>query len=58
MTEILPHAAKSPQVVFDDEIFEAHVAGKLRVELKAPLEIHPDVAAKYASAVAAAAAGI
>jgi malate dehydrogenase (oxaloacetate-decarboxylating) len=30
---------KSPQIVVgDDEIFEAHVAGKLSVELKAPLD--------------------
>jgi hypothetical protein len=32
---------QTPQVVIsDEEIFEAHVAGKLSVELKAPLDTH------------------
>lgn len=44
MSEIAPHAVKSalvespPIVIGDEEIFEAHVAGKLSVELKAPLD--------------------
>ena len=40
MTETLPQDTRTPQVqVSDEEIFDAHVGGKLSVELKAPLSI-------------------
>jgi malate dehydrogenase (oxaloacetate-decarboxylating) len=44
---------KSPQVVVaDDEIFEAHVAGKLSVELKAPLDTRRALSIAYTPGVA------
>ncbi len=47
------HPAKSPQVVVaDDEIFEAHVAGKLSVELKAPLDTQRALSIAYTPGVA------
>ncbi len=37
MTETLPQDTRTPQVqVSDEEIFDAHVGGKLSVEMKAP----------------------
>ena len=39
MFDSVPQAVMSPHVVVaDDEIFDAHVAGKLSVALKAPLD--------------------
>jgi len=39
VTETVQQDAQGPQIVLgDDEIFEAHIAGKLSVELKAPLD--------------------
>jgi malate dehydrogenase (oxaloacetate-decarboxylating) len=52
---------ENPQVVVtDEEIFEAHVVGKLSVELTAPLDTQRALSIGYtpASAVAAAAAEI
>jgi len=51
--EYVPQAVKSPQVVVgDEEIFEAHVAGKLSVELKAPLDTQRALAIAYTPGVA------
>jgi malate dehydrogenase (oxaloacetate-decarboxylating) len=51
--EILPPAVKSPQVVVgDDEIFAAHVAGKISVELKAPLDTQRALSIAYTPGVA------
>jgi malate dehydrogenase (oxaloacetate-decarboxylating) len=53
MPENVPHAAKSPQIVIgDEEIFEAHVAGKLSVELKAPLDTQRALSIAYTPGVA------
>ncbi|MBV9091246.1 MAG: NADP-dependent malic enzyme [Mycobacteriaceae bacterium] len=53
MPEYVPQAVKSPQVVVgDEEIFEAHVAGKLSVELKAPLDTQRALAIAYTPGVA------
>ncbi|HEX7322482.1 MAG TPA: NAD-dependent malic enzyme, partial [Mycobacterium sp.] len=39
MPENAPRPAQSPQIVVgDEEIFEAHAAGKLSLELKSPLD--------------------
>ncbi len=49
----MPHEVKTPQVVIDDEeIFEAHVAGKLSVELKAPLDTQRALSIAYTPGVA------
>jgi malate dehydrogenase (oxaloacetate-decarboxylating) len=58
VSEIAPPAvdcppAKSPQVVVgNEEIFEAHVAGKLSVELKAPLDTQRALSIAYTPGVA------
>ncbi|HME50307.1 NADP-dependent malic enzyme [Mycobacterium sp.] len=58
MFEIVPQAVKSapekcPQVVVaDDEIFEAHVGGKLSVQLKAPLDTRRALSIAYTPGVA------
>jgi malate dehydrogenase (oxaloacetate-decarboxylating) len=45
--------AENPQVVIsDEEIFEAHVAGKLSVEVKAPLDTQRALAIAYTPGVA------
>ena len=45
--------AKTPQVVIgDEEIFEAHVAGKLSVELKSPLDTQRALSIAYTPGVA------
>ena len=45
--------AETPQVVIsDEEIFEAHVAGKLSVELKAPLDTQRALSIAYTPGVA------
>ena len=47
------HDAKTPQVVIgDEEIFEAHVGGKLSVELKAPLDTQRALSIAYTPGVA------
>jgi len=44
---------ENPQVVAtDEEIFEAHVAGKLSVELKAPLDTQRALSVAYTPGVA------
>jgi malate dehydrogenase (oxaloacetate-decarboxylating) len=49
----VPQGVKSPQVVIgDDEIFEAHVGGKLSVELKSPLDTQRALSIAYTPGVA------
>jgi malate dehydrogenase (oxaloacetate-decarboxylating) len=49
----MPQAVKSPQVIIsDDEIFAAHVAGKISVELKAPLDTQRALSLAYTPGVA------
>src|SRR3979409_670397 len=44
---------KTPQIVIgDEEIFEAHVSGKLSVELKAPLDTQRALSIAYTPGVA------
>jgi malate dehydrogenase (oxaloacetate-decarboxylating) len=51
--ENAPHSAKSPPIVIgDEEIFEAHLAGKLSVELKAPLDTQRALSIAYTPGVA------
>jgi malate dehydrogenase (oxaloacetate-decarboxylating) len=53
VSEIVPYAVKSPQIVIgDEEIFEAHVAGKLSVELMAPLDTQRALSIAYTPGVA------
>jgi malate dehydrogenase (oxaloacetate-decarboxylating) len=53
VSEIAPRALKSPQIlVGDEEIFEAHVAGKLSVQLKAPLDTQRALSIAYTPGVA------
>ena len=53
MSESVRHDAKTPQVVVgDEEIFEAHVGGKLSVELKAPLDTQRALSIAYTPGVA------
>jgi malate dehydrogenase (oxaloacetate-decarboxylating) len=53
VSEYVPHAVKSSQIVIgDEEIFEAHVAGKLSVELKAPLDTQRALSIAYTPGVA------
>ncbi len=53
MTETVPQDAKTPQVlVGDEEIFDAHVGGKLSVELKAPLDTQRALSIAYTPGVA------
>jgi len=52
-----PHAEESPPespqvVITDEEIFEAHVAGKLSVELKSPLDTQRALSIAYTPGVA------
>ena len=53
MTESVQQDAAAPQVLIsDDEIFEAHVAGKLSVELKSPLDTQRALSIAYTPGVA------
>ncbi|HYR13635.1 MAG TPA: NAD-dependent malic enzyme, partial [Mycobacterium sp.] len=53
MTESVQQGAAAPQVLIsDDEIFEAHVAGKLSVELKSPLDTQRALSIAYTPGVA------
>ncbi|MGH3560497.1 MAG: NAD-dependent malic enzyme, partial [Mycobacterium sp.] len=53
MSEFVPQAVERspeqrPQIVIgDEEIFEAHVAGKISVELKAPLDTQRALSIAY-----------
>ncbi|HKH52548.1 MAG TPA: NADP-dependent malic enzyme [Mycobacterium sp.] len=52
MTETVPHEVQSPQIVVtDEEIFEAHVGGKLSAELKAPLDTQRALSIAYTPGV-------
>src|SRR5215211_8561358 len=49
----MPQEVQSPHVVVtDEEIFDAHVAGKLSVELKAPLDTQRALSIAYTPGVA------
>jgi malate dehydrogenase (oxaloacetate-decarboxylating) len=51
--EIAQQAAKGPEIALgDEEIFEAHVGGKLSVELKAPLDTQRALSIAYTPGVA------
>jgi malate dehydrogenase (oxaloacetate-decarboxylating) len=53
VSDSLRQDAKTPQVVIgDEEIFEAHVGGKLSVELKAPLDTQRALSVAYTPGVA------
>jgi malate dehydrogenase (oxaloacetate-decarboxylating) len=53
VTESVQQDAAAPQVLIsDDEIFEAHVAGKLSVELKSPLDTQRALSIAYTPGVA------
>jgi malate dehydrogenase (oxaloacetate-decarboxylating) len=53
VSDSVRHDAKTPQVVIgDEEIFEAHVGGKLSVELKAPLDTQRALSIAYTPGVA------
>jgi malate dehydrogenase (oxaloacetate-decarboxylating) len=53
VTETVPQDARTPQVlVGDEEIFDAHVGGKLSVELKAPLDTQRALSIAYTPGVA------
>jgi malate dehydrogenase (oxaloacetate-decarboxylating) len=53
VTESVREDVKTPQVVVgDEEIFEAHVGGKLSVELKAPLDTQRALSIAYTPGVA------
>jgi malate dehydrogenase (oxaloacetate-decarboxylating) len=53
VTETVPQDARTPQVlVGDDKIFDAHVGGKLPVELKAPLDTQRALSIAYTPGVA------
>ena len=53
MTETVPHDVQSPQILItDEEIFEAHVGGKLSAELKAPLDTQRALSIAYTPGVA------
>jgi len=53
VTETVPHEVQTPQVVVtDEEIFEAHVGGKLSAELKAPLDTQRALSIAYTPGVA------
>lgn len=53
MPENLSHSAESsPIVIGDDEIFDAHVGGKISVELKAPLDTQRALSIAYTPGVA------
>ncbi len=49
----MPEKPENPQIIVtDEEIFEAHVAGKLSVELKAPLDTQRALSIAYTPGVA------
>jgi malate dehydrogenase (oxaloacetate-decarboxylating) len=53
VSESVQQDAKTPQVVIgDDEIFEAHVGGKLSIALKAPLDTQRALSVAYTPGVA------
>ena len=53
VTETVPHDVQSPQILItDEEIFEAHVGGKLSAELKAPLDTQRALSIAYTPGVA------
>jgi malate dehydrogenase (oxaloacetate-decarboxylating) len=53
VTETVPQDARTPQVlVGDEEIFDAHVGGKLSVGLKAPLDTQRALSIAYTPGVA------
>jgi malate dehydrogenase (oxaloacetate-decarboxylating) len=53
VTETVPQEVQSPQIVVtDEEIFDAHVGGKLSVELKAPLDTQRALSIAYTPGVA------
>ena len=53
VTETVPHEVQSPHIVVtDEEIFEAHVGGKLSAELKAPLDTQRALSIAYTPGVA------
>jgi malate dehydrogenase (oxaloacetate-decarboxylating) len=53
VTETVPHEVQRPQIVVtDEEIFEAHVGGKLSAELKAPLDTQRALSIAYTPGVA------
>jgi malate dehydrogenase (oxaloacetate-decarboxylating) len=53
VTETVPHEIQSPQILItDEEIFEAHVGGKLSAELKAPLDTQRALSIAYTPGVA------
>jgi malate dehydrogenase (oxaloacetate-decarboxylating) len=53
VTETVPHEVQSPQILItDEEIFEAHVGGKLSAELKAPLDTQRALSIAYTPGVA------
>jgi malate dehydrogenase (oxaloacetate-decarboxylating) len=53
VSESVHQDVKTPQVVIsDEEIFDAHVAGKLTVELKAPLDTQRALSVAYTPGVA------
>ena len=53
MSEIVPQTVNRPQVLIEDEeIFEAHVAGKLSVELRFPLDTQRALSIAYTPGVA------
>ncbi len=53
MSDIEPQAGRSPQIVVqDEEIFDAHSAGKLSIALKAPLDSQRALAIAYTPGVA------
>jgi malate dehydrogenase (oxaloacetate-decarboxylating) len=53
VTETVPQEVQSPQIVVtDEEIFEAHVGGKLSAELKAPLDTQRALSIAYTPGVA------
>ncbi|HEU4361138.1 MAG TPA: NADP-dependent malic enzyme [Mycobacterium sp.] len=53
MPENVPNAANNPQIVIgDEEIFEAHLNGKISVDLKAPLDTQRALSIAYTPGVA------
>jgi malate dehydrogenase (oxaloacetate-decarboxylating) len=53
VTETVPQEVQSPQIVVtDEEIFAAHVGGKLSAELKAPLDTQRALSIAYTPGVA------
>ncbi len=53
MSEAVRNRQRNPQIVItDEEIFEAHVAGKLSVELKSPLDTQRALSIAYTPGVA------